>query len=603
MGAAVGRFRRLRFVVAVVTLVLGFLFLEARLFQHQVLDHSRYVGAATAMHHSRERIPGRRGDIELSDGVIVARDVMGFELGIDPRFIRKENLPDGVRIVCDATGKSPEYRRDRLLAALRAKDSRSVEYVRVASRVSAPEVDAIREALERFLSKSELRCLVARKRSWRVYPRGTFLASVIGVTNEGGDGIEGLEKSLNSYMKPRDGVREFLSDASARRNKYFQLDGFYLPPAATYTVRLTIDSQVQAIAEEALAAGVIEDRAEAGLIVVMDCRDGDILAMASYPTYDPNRFRDYPRSERERRRKNAVIEKLYQPGSVMKPFIFSRALQSGVARRESPMRSLIPEGVTWEEGDDKARFGSRLVTDDKAIDDMVVEDALIYSSNIGMSILGLHLGRDRLIDAIEEFGLCRATGIDLPAEAKGKYTDRSQWKTMYSSVSVSFGYELLVSPLQLCRAFAAVVNGGYLLRPRIVERLSAGEEVYEFPEREVVGRPLTAEYSAEMRAVLREVVQRGTGRFLKLDGFEFGGKTGTARMLVDKGYNREDYLASFEAFAPYEDPEVVILCMVERPRSRRLYGSWVAGPIVTDVIRRMFNVSAVPIVERYKKRS
>ena len=233
-----------------------------------------------------------------------------------------------------------------------------------------------------------------------------------------------------------------------------------------------------------------------------------------------------------------------------------------------------------------------------------MEDVLVHSSNIGMSILGLRLGRDRIIDALGKFGLCRATGIDLPAEAQGKYTDPSEWKAMYSSVSVSFGYELLVSPLQLCCAFASLVNGGYLLKPRIVEQLSAAGEVYEFSEREVVGRPLTEERSAEMREILREVVRRGTGDRLQLEGFEYGGKTGTARMLSKVGYNREDYLASFEAFAPYDNPEVVILCMVERPRpiAQLYFGSWVAGPIVTDVIRRMFDLSVVPAADKTKQR-
>jgi cell division protein FtsI (penicillin-binding protein 3) len=240
-----------------------------------------------------------------------------------------------------------------------------------------------------------------------------------------------------------------------------------------------------------------------------------------------------------------------------------------------------------------ARFGYRVVRDDHKLESMTVDDALIHSSNIGMAILGLKLGPSGLRDMLDSFGFCRSTAIGLPGEAKGRYTPAAKWTPLYSSVSVSFGYELLVSPLQLCRAFAALVNGGFLLKPRIIAGVRRGEVQESFPKRTVLGRPINEETSRQVRDVLRQVVEGGgTGRWLKLDGFEFGGKTGTARMAQGGNYNRDDYLVSFEAFAPYDDPQIVVLCMVEKPRSRRKYGSWVAGPIVVEVLRQLFDVAA-----------
>lgn len=591
--------RRGRFLLAVAGISVVFLLLGARLFQHQILEHDRYLKRANKLHRSREVITAYRGDIELGDGVLVARDVLAYEVGLDPSKVSEENLPETVRIVCDALGKTADYRRRRIRTALRFQEAEKT-YVHLADRADEEPVQQIRSALKDLLPHEQRRAFVVRRRNWRTYPRATLASAVVGVANAAGAGVQGVEAAMESYLSPREGAREFLRDASGRQRKMYRFSHFYLPSVSAYTVELTIDSRVQAIAERALEAGVREDRAESGLLVVMDCNNGDVLAMASYPPYDPNRFGEYPAAERERRRKNGVIEKLYEPGSVIKPFVWSVALERGVARRDARVKGYAGEEVTWD-GGTMARFGSRVVRDTHEHEDMTVDDALVYSSNIGMAILGLQLGSAGLIDVLDRFGFCRPTGVGLPGEAKGRHTPPSQWKPLYSSVSVSFGYELLVSPIQLCRAFASLVNGGFLLKPRVIAgvRRDGVEEV--FPGRTVVGRPISESTSKQMRAVLREVIQRGTGKFLKLEGFDFGGKTGTARMLQGGNYNRADYLASFEAFAPYENPQIVVLCMVEKPRTRLYYGSWVAGPIVVEVLRQLFDVKAEPLVKGYKK--
>jgi cell division protein FtsI/penicillin-binding protein 2 len=462
--------------------------------------------------------------------------------------------------------------------------------------VSEAALAQIQEALARVLSPREKRALVVRREAWRTYPRGAFLGAVVGVTDAAPAGVEGIEKSMDLFLSPRDGQREFLVDAS-RRNQIFTLGNQYLAPVESYDVRLTIDSRVQAIVEEELSRGLEHEKADAGLLIVMDPRSGDVLAMASQPTYDPGRFAEYPQEELARRRKNAAVEKLYEPGSIIKPFIAACALERGLCRRDQLVRELASPVVSWD-GGKVARFGQRVVRDVHEHSGMTVEDAVVHSSNIGMSILGLKLGREGLIDVLERFAFCRETGIELPAEAKGKYTQPEKWRPLTTSVSVSFGYEVMVSPIQLCRAFAALVNGGTLLRPRLVDRVFRGEEAHAGEPRQEVGRAITAETSKQMREVLRGVVERGTARWLRLEGFPFGGKTGTAVMQHGGAYRRGEYVASFEAFAPYDEPQVVILCMLEKPRGGSYYGSMVAGPIVVEVIRRLFHVAAKPEVPR-----
>ena len=591
---------RVWLAVMAVGLSLSLIALGARLFKIQVLDHSVYHAFAEKTHIAAESTRGYRGDIFSADGVLLARDTTKFKVGIDPTFVSKKNIPAVVRLICDAIGETEDYARRRQQRALEAK-KRGVAFVHLGTRVDEETVAEIREALATFLDGKQIRGLTTSREMWRQYPRGSFAGHVVGVTNLQGEGVEGIELAMEPYLSPQNGRREFLVDASRERNRIFQLDNLYLEPVQAYDVHLTLDSRVQAIAEEELEAGVLHDKAEAGAILVMDCRTGDILAMASYPSYDPARFGEYPEEERERRRPNGVIEKLFEPGSVLKPLILSRALKAGVCRPEQNIRSLLGPRATWD-GGKRAKFGYRTVRDTHEHANMTVEHALRYSSNIGLTAIGLRLGREGLKETFASFGLGEATGIRLPAEGVGEYPI-DPWKPYDEGVSSCFGYAVMLSPLQLCRAFAAVVNGGYLLRPRLVKRLVRGSETHEFPQREVVGRPLDEETSSEMRRILRGVIEEeGTGRYLRLEGFRYGAKTGTARVQKNGNYHANDFLSSFEAFAPYKDPEVVIVCMVEKPRGSHHYGSWVAGPIVVQVIRRLFNIESQPAVKAYKER-
>jgi cell division protein FtsI/penicillin-binding protein 2 len=401
---------------------------------------------------------------------------------------------------------------------------------------------------------------------------------------------------MQAYLSGRDGSRKLIHDAT-QSTWIFNPANAEVPPVRGYDVYLTIDSRLQAIVEEELKAGIEREKAAAGSFILMDCRTGDMLAMASYPTYDPNHFAEYPDAERANRRTNRAVESLYEPGSVVKPFLAAYVLETGLIRRDQLIHSLVVDPISWDGERPYAFFGRRPVRDVSSHEDLTLERAVIFSSNVCMGIIGYRVGEQRLRDMLDRFGLCRETGIDLPAEAAVPPQSPEDWKPLYTSVSVGFGYEMAVTPIQLCRALAAVVNGGYLLKPRIIDRIRRGSEEVEFPSRVVVGRPISEETSRQMREILHLVVEEGTARLLKIDGFPYGGKTGTADM-GRSGYTKSDYLASFEAFAPYEDPQVVALCMIEKPRGDYFYGGRVAGPIVAGVLRRMFGVEQTTRLSR-----
>ncbi|MBI4604722.1 MAG: penicillin-binding protein 2 [Planctomycetes bacterium] len=597
--APVERVHRLRLVFAALAVTGLFGAVIWRLFTIQVLQHESHALSARRMRASVEPIPAYRGDIRLADEVIVARDQVDYQVGIDPKIIPRDKLQTVVKLVCDAAGKPAEHRRERLLTAL-ARQAAGGESVSLAGEVSRSLVTELREALERVLGDKDMRGIIAEPRPRRVYPRESLAGPIVGVTDAEGRGVEGIEKSLGPYLSGRGGRREVLKDAP-QKTRIFKVGSLEVAPVGGYDVYLTIESTLQAIVEEELEAGLQRERASAGLFVLMDCRTGDILAMASLPAYDPNRYGEYPEPKRKERRANRVVESLYEPGSVIKPFFAAYALEQGIARREEPIRGLIAGPVTWD-GGRQARFGKRRVTDVHEHPDMTFEGAVIHSSNIGLAIVGMRLGKPGILDALRRFGFDRPSGIDLPAEAsKEPWAPPMRWTPIYSATSASFGYEIMVSPIQLCRAFAALVNGGHLLRPRVVDRLVRGSETIRFPSRQVDGQPITAETSRHMREILRRVVEEGTAKWLKIEGFEFGGKTGTSDMAKG-GYAGQDYLASFEGYAPCDDPRVVALCMVEKPRAH-IYGAMVAGPIVAEVFRRMFRIAAETKLAMLEKRN
>jgi len=310
---------------------------------------------------------------------------------------------------------------------------------------------------------------------------------------------------------------------------------------------------------------------------VMDCRNGDVLAMVNLPGLDPNHYHDYPPQEFAERRKNRAIESEFEPGSTIKPFHLAVALEK---------KAFSPDDRIWD-GGRLEFFGRRRVEDVSDHGPLTVAEAVIFSSNIGMAHVGLRLGRDGLLDSLDRFRFQTPTGLGIPGEARGKRPERRGWSENYTSVSISFGYAFTVTPIQLAAAYSSLVNGGRLVKPRILDRLTREGEVIEFP-RESPGRCIREETSRKMREILVEVVERGTARGLKVPGLAFGGKTGTARKSAGRaGYTAGDYLSSFVAFAPAEDPQLVVLVMIEKPQVRH-YGSTVAGPVVTEILRRTF---------------
>jgi stage V sporulation protein D (sporulation-specific penicillin-binding protein) len=565
----------------VVSLSVVFAVLVARLWWIQVYRHEEFREVARRLAAGRDTILAARGDIRTADDVIVARSVLHYEVGVDPLRLDSEGeLVALVRVVCDTLEQPDELRRDAIRRSIQGRRQKK-RFVRIARRVDVHEMQELSRVVRARFSPLIAAAVVRDPRSERTYPRGDFLGSVIGVTDLDGRGSEGLERWADRYLAHLPGSRAVRKDATQTMRFYFP-ENSGVSPVNGHDIELTIDSRVQRILEEELDAGARQHRVEGALGIVMDCRSGDVLAMASWPTYDPGEYHNYPKEERERRRKNRAIENTYEPGSIMKPFVAVWALAKGLTWRDEPL---------WQGGRTHVLEGRRRIIDTHDRGPLRMEEVVFHSSNIGMSFLGLRLGQSGLRECLDAFGLGVPTGIEANGEAPGARQKPDRWSEIYTSVSVSFGYEIRVTPIQMAAAFAALVNGGTLYKPRLVKRLVRGDREIEIPT-VVRGRPISPELSKTMREILLQVVHQGTGKYLRMDGFEFGAKSGTSD--IGKRYTKLDYLSSFEAFAPVDDPEIVVLVMMERPRGKRYYGAWVSGPVVAQVLRRYFRVEAQP---------
>jgi cell division protein FtsI/penicillin-binding protein 2 len=585
---------RRRLLFFVVFILIAFSGLTVRLFDLQVLRNSRVEEITSRTFTSYAPLRGVRGDILTGDDTLLAREVLEYSVAIDPGLIAPQNLPATIDLLCRALGLSDEERRknharieDRREAAAggAGKDLRFLELKR---GVKAGLVDELRGAVGRILSPKEERGVIFNPVHFRQYPRGAFLGAVVGATRQGrsGDDLEGaagLELALDASLSGRDGQRKLRCEGR-RVDRWFWPAEVDIHSVNGYNATLTIDSQVQGIAEEELERGLEREKAAAGIAIVMDCRSGDVLAMVNLPGLDPNHYHDYPGQEFTERRRNRAVESQFEPGSTIKPFIVAMALEK---------RLYAPEDRIWEGGRLKF-FGRRRVEDVSDHGPLTVAEAVIFSSNIAMAHVGLRLGREGLNEALDRFRFQTPTGVGLPGEARGQRSKRREWSENYTSVSVSFGYAFTVTPIQLAAAYSSLVNGGRFVKPRIVDRLERDGEIIRFP-RDTEGRSIQESTSRKMREILVEVVERGTARGLKIPGLAFGGKTGTAMTAGKGGYAARDYLSSFVGFAPAEDPRVVVLVMIEKPQVRH-YGGTVAGPVVQEILRRMFRPVPSPLV-------
>lgn len=415
----------------------------------------------------------------------------------------------------------------------------------------------------------------------RDYPNAALGATVLGFRRHDGVGGAGVELAQEKYLTAVEGKKIVLADAG-RRPIWPVLEDSMLPQDGKH-VFLCMDVAIQGYLQEAVVESLEKFKAKWGVGIVVNPNTGQILGMCSMPSFDPNEFATTPME----RMTNKAICAPYEPGSAFKSIIAAAAVDDGVVNYQTP--------IFCENGTYIAPRGGRISDHGASYGELPLTDVIVYSSNIGMAKVGEKLGNRKLFGILGAFGFGRDTGIDLPGESPGIVRLLHKWDG-YSTRRVPFGQEVSVTSLQLVMAYAAITNGGLLLKPRIVDFVNdaSGRTVWR-SQREVVRRVLKESTCEETLGVLQQVVERGTGKACKLDRWTSFGKTGTAQIPGQGGYIDGAFVGTFVGGAPVGRAEVLCLISIYWPnKSLGHFGATVAAPYVKKVLSRTLSYLNVP---------
>lgn len=549
--------RRLAWLAGIVLFWIAAIFL--RIVSLQVVHHQYYAGKARERQEAPREIPAPRGPIFDRMGQPLALSVPGKSVYINP-------LKVDIGSASDLLSRVLGLNRAELHAKMaRARNNHRGDLL-VERRITEEELQLIR--------KQPVGYIDVREAKERHYPNGTLAAHVLGSVDFAETGNAGIEKALDEELRGIPGKGMVFADVKGRPIDSRVATG--ARPGEPLT--LTIDERLQYVAEREIAVAVDAHHAASGSVVVIDPNNGDILALASYPTYDPN-LPPGP-DESPIARQNHAVSVPFEPGSVFKVITLSAALETTDLRPESPIN--CHGGVLQLPG--------RIIHDShRGNGVMSMADVLAKSSNVGAIQVGLRVGQENMYEYVRRFGFGQRTGIQLPAESAGRFRKLENWgKT--SLASVAFGQEISVTTLQLAQAASAVANGGLLVKPRLI--LKKGSRTIA-PERPV--RILKADTAITMRQMMEGVVTYGTGSRARLVGYTVGGKTGSAQIYdyAARVYTHT-YNGSFMGFAPLMNPKVVVVVTLNATHGEAGFGGQAAAPVFKVVATEALRILDVP---------
>jgi cell division protein FtsI (penicillin-binding protein 3) len=541
-----------RLAVIAVLFGLGSLAVLGRLVDLQIYQRADLETRAESQRTNLLEVPAQRGDLLDRHGRVLAYSVDVDTVCAEPSKMRDPK--QAASRICDALGDCDGAERAALTKSL-SRSKRSFAFVRhqikpdQARRVAALEIDGV------YLIKEPR----------RYYPNVELAAPVLGYVGSENKGLAGLEATYDTKLRGRPG--QMLLELDGRKHDRHVFNRVGQDPVPGASLELTIDAYLQHVAERELEAGVLENKAAGGSVVIMDPVSGEILALANYPTFNPNSYGLFP-PERQR---NRGVQDVYEPGSTFKIVTASAALEEKVMR---------PTDLI-DTGNGSLAIGSKRVVreaEGHSYGTLSFTDVIVKSSNIGAIKIGFRLGAERLGQYVQRFGFGTRLSPDFPGESAGIVWRPSQWNDS-ALASVSMGYQVSVTPLQMATAASAVANGGELVQPRIVRAVIDADGRVPVP-RKVIRRVTSPETAAEMTAIMEDVVAQGTGKAARLDDFTVAGKTGTANKNQNGHYLEHDYNVSFVGFVPSRQPALTIIVVIDTPRGPNPpFGGTVSAPI------------------------
>ena len=605
-----GQHRRIM-ASAMVLGLLAFIPIGVQLHRLMVTEYDYYSNLALRNQTRTTTVTARRGEIYDRNMNVLATSVSVENVYLDPHELKqaKEDLEDIAKTLGEILGRDPEWILEQ------AQDLKQ-RYKQVGSRVDEETAARIRD----YINENDISGIHLEPNTQRLYPYGTLAAQVIGFTNASNTGSEGVEASYNSYLEGGTG-KVITSKGNNEMDMPFSYEK-YVTSRQGCSVVLTLDATVQACLEKQMEAAIARYDVQNGAFgLVMNAKTGEILAMATLGSYDPNNYLEITdetalealedlrilseaepdnsgaktayqealTAARLKQWRNRVLSDGYEPGSTFKVLTMAAALDCGAITLDTAFYCSGAEQIPG-----RAQLLHCWRSQGHGAEK--TPQALQNSCNIAFAHIALKLGGEKFYEYIEKFGILEKTGIDLAGESKGIFfdkaliTDTDKWGTA-SLTSGSFGQTFKITPLQLVRAIASVVNGGNLMEPYIVsEILDAEGNTVLKQEPTVVRQTISAQTSATMRTLIQSVVEEGTAKNAQVAGFSIGGKTGTSEKIDvfdENGQRVLDKIVSFVGIAPMEDPEYIVLVALDTPsRTTGIYisGGVMAAPTVGAVM-------------------
>lgn len=572
--------KRLRVIFSL--LILTFIFIIGRLFYIMTFKSSEYEEKAINQWDNKITISAKRGRILDRNGNGIAISADAYRVDIDMNTLR-QTLVDKKMSNADLVSKLSSVLnmdKDRVAKILNSNSQNGIplKFVVLARKVEKSTADKI--------NALKIRGIVTSSDQKRYYPNGAFLANVLGSTNGDGDGVAGVELSYNKELSGSAGSEIFQSDS--RRRELPDGDFQYTAPVDGKDLTLTIDESIQQFAEKAAQKALIDNKAKAVTITVMDPNNGEILAIVNKPDYNPNSPQEGGKNfdSIQSMWKNSAIENSFEPGSIFKVITAAAAMEENVVKEND---TFVCNGSTKVAG----RTINCWKVDGHGTETFV--DIIKNSCNVGFMEVGRRLGKEKLNDHIYKFKFGQKTGIDLTGEAEG-IIKKTENIGPVDLATISFGQGDAVTAVQYMAAFNAIANGGTWIRPHIMKQIShidKDDKLVVDKQFDNFGkeRVLDEKISVTLRSYLEKVVTDGVGAPAFVDGLHVAGKTGTAQKSNPKtgGYAVGKYMSSFAGMAPANNPKITVLISVDEPDPANYYAGQTAAPVAKDLFNDIFN--------------
>lgn len=541
-----------------------FFLVTARLFYWQVVRAEELSQIGQAQYGRSIVLPAERGEIQTNDKFKVVANKLSYLIFANPKEIEdREDVAEILAPILDTESAtiSAQLKLDRFWVPLKSHvDPRSKQRV----------------------EHLKLKGVGFEKQTSRFYPEASMSAKLFGFVGKDDEGLDkgyfGLEGYYDRQLRGKSARAVVIHDAAGRpilsklNSNTGQTDG--------RSLTLNIDRTIQFMLDEALKDGVERYGAAGGMAAIMDPQTGAMIAMSSFPTFDPREYQDYS----DKLYKDPLISDTYEPGSTFKPLVVASGLDAGLIKPDT--KCPICAGPVEIGGYEISTWNNKYVAGG------TMTDVIKRSDNTGMVYIGQKLGLDRMMSYIDKFGFGEQTGIDLQGEVVPNIRPRDNWYPI-DLATASFGQGITVTPIQLLTAFSAIANGGKRMEPHVVRQIttSTGETIDISPK--LLGKPISDRTAHIVTEMMVNAVDNGESKFAKPKGYRIAGKTGTAQIPVEGRYDANKTIASFIGFAPADDPKFLMLVVIDRPTTS-IYGAETAAPIFFKAAKNMFTYYGIP---------